>query len=430
MFQLAWSSGPAFFATVLSTSVLAPMAFNVWWYAPFVELENGPFDPNVSILMNWITKGLFERIYLAWKHHRVGLATLGIATLLSSSLPIAASGILESRHTIVCISMTPCRIPSRSEFKPFQVTTEVKLEVTAQLGIAPSSDGGLNGQGNRIFGTSDQYLQAAAYAAGQPTNYRLPFNFSYNSPKGSWSGSPLSFLTQNLSQLGGEFDGSIANVTAEMYAVRTRANCQEARVTFGGNDTATATRMPDRCSYDFGVETSNAFQTWHFADSTPCSRLSRSDSAFRTFVYAIYRPFTSESDNVRPERFLVMFCQPSVEFFRVNATMSFTMQSQLGSFVGPPKEVESFPAGRETTDSVVGPLFNLSIGENALNGFDIPEPQEAQNYSRTARANIAKAILKEGIYAAMLGQMVNDSQSDPATDWCMQPSCILSICED
>jgi hypothetical protein len=125
-----------------------------------------------------------------------------------------------------------------------------------------------------------------------------------------------------------------------------------------------------------------------------------------------------------------MFCQPSVEFFRVNATMSFTMQSQLGSFVGPPKEVESFPAGRETTDSVVSPLFNLSIGENALNGFDIPEPQEAQNYSRTARANIAKAILKEGIYAAMLGQMVNDSQSDPATDWCMQPSCILSICED
>ena len=104
MFQLVWSSGPAFFMTVLSSSVLAPMAFNVWWHAPFVELENGPSNAHTSILMNWITKGLLERIYLAWKHQRVGLVTLGLATLLSSSLPIAASGLLGSHNVIVRIS--------------------------------------------------------------------------------------------------------------------------------------------------------------------------------------------------------------------------------------------------------------------------------------------------------------------------------------
>ena len=103
MFQLVWSSSPAFFLTILSSSVLIPMAFYIWWHAPFVELENGPSDANVSIFMNWITKGLLERIYLAWKHQRVGLVTLGLASLISSSLPIAASGILSQRNVVVRI---------------------------------------------------------------------------------------------------------------------------------------------------------------------------------------------------------------------------------------------------------------------------------------------------------------------------------------
>ena len=99
--RFLWSSGPALPMTVVTGLILAPLAFNVWLHAPYTELERGPATGEISIFMNWTTKGPFKRIYLAWKYRRLGLVTLGIATLLSGFLPVVASGLLGPQTIIV-----------------------------------------------------------------------------------------------------------------------------------------------------------------------------------------------------------------------------------------------------------------------------------------------------------------------------------------
>ena len=308
-----------------------------------------------------------------------------------------------------------------------QVKNDVPLRITAQLGIAPSADGQYDGQGNRIFASSREFLQAAAYTAGQTANYRPTLPFAYSGPEGNWSGTPLLLPTDDLPRIGHEFDSSvIANLTAEVYAVQTDANCHEARVTIGGNNTAIAEL--DDCSYNFTFETNQTFARWHFADSTACTEDSRRDAAFRAFVYAVYRP--SNDTNAYPDRFLVLLCRPTLSISLVKATMSFTMRNGPGPFVRPPELVEEFPAGTNPTDPIVASLFEQGIGKNALNGFDIPQPPEAANYSRTARRNITRSILYESIYSAISDRVGSDIPSDPEADWCMQRSILSTTCDD
>jgi hypothetical protein len=176
------------------------------------------------------------------------------------------------------------------------VNNPVSLRITAHLSIAASPEGDNDGQGNHIFGTSNQYLQAISAATAQPGFDPLPVSFSYSSQETNLSVTPLSFSSNELVRH--EFDSSIvANLTAELYAIETNANCNAANVTFGGNNTAIATL--DECSYSFPIATNQSFDRWHFADSTPCSNASRYDIAFKTFVYAVYRP--SNATNAHPD---------------------------------------------------------------------------------------------------------------------------------
>ena len=308
-----------------------------------------------------------------------------------------------------------------------QVKNDVPLRVTAQLGIAPSVDGERDGQGNRIFASSKQFLQAAAYTAGQEANNQPTLPFGYSGPEGNWSGTPLYLSTDDLPRTGREFDSSvIANLTAEVYAVQTNANCHEARVTIVGNNTAIA--VLDDCSYSFTFETNQTFDRWHFADSTACTEDSMRDAAFRAFVYAVYRP--SNDTNAHPDRFLVLLCRPTLSISLVKATMSFTMRNGPGAFVRSPELVEEFPVGTNTTDPIVARLFEQGIGQNAINGFDIPQPPEATNYSRTARRNITRSILYESIYSTISDRVGNDNPSDPEADWCMQRPILSITCDD
>jgi hypothetical protein len=99
--RFLWSSGPALPMTVVTGLILAPLAFNMWLHAPYTELEQASGTGETTIFMNWTTKGPFRRIHLAWKHRRLGLVTLGIATLLSGFLPVVASGLLGPQTIIV-----------------------------------------------------------------------------------------------------------------------------------------------------------------------------------------------------------------------------------------------------------------------------------------------------------------------------------------
>jgi hypothetical protein len=200
-----------------------------------------------------------------------------------------------------------------------------------------------------------------------------------------------------------------------VYAIETDANCNAAHVTFGDNDTAIATL--DECSYNFQMSTNQSFDRWHFADSTPCSNASKYDIAFKTFIYAIYRP--SNATNVHPNRFLVMFCSPTISILKVLAKISFTTQNGLGALVEAPKIISSFPIGSNTTDQHVLSLLQPPLNGNAVNGYDLAQEPGTLNFSRTARANITKFLLYEGIYSALLHQMPTDNATDPEADWCM-----------
>jgi hypothetical protein len=116
-------------------------------------------------------------------------------------------------------------------------------------------------------------------------------------------------------------------------------------IAFGDNAAVTAT--VDGCSYNFTAEIRWPGLRWHFADSTPCSNASRRDIAFRTFVYAIYRP--SGYASVDPNQFVVVICQPLRSITKVSPT-AFVAQGAIGALVVPPVVIDLFPVGGNTTD--------------------------------------------------------------------------------
>ena len=423
--QLISSSLPSFIMAAVTGIILTPLAFNVWLLAPYTELERGPVSGDVSVFMNWITKGPLKRIIVAWRHRRPGLVSLGVATLLSTSLPIVASGLLEKRAIIVSafflhfpvVSVHQTDLLSRS----VQVDHHVPIQTIAKLGIANSTDGheGSNPDGNHIFGTSET------------SQHPSPISFAYTGVEGNWSITPLSLSMHDLPQEGREFDLSIlANLTVEAYGIQTSANCKPANVTFPVGSSYTAVATLDGCSHDFEVPRDETFIRHHFANSTACSNASRFDAAFKTFVYG---PLSvTDYVNNRPDRLIVMFCQPSINISRVSATMSFTVNLGIGTLVQPPKVLEWFPIGSHTTDRNVGNLLEAPLNGNALNGYDIALPSNTENTSRAARVNITRDLMNEGIYGTMLTQMpvvVHDA-SVPERDWCTQLLLLISMLDD
>ena len=420
--QLIYSSLPSFIMTAVTGIVLTPLAFNVWLLAPYTELERGPVSGDVSVFMNWITKGPLKRIIIAWRHRRPGLVCLGIATLLATSLPVVASGLLETRTIVVSDFFLRFPVVSVHQTDPLsqsvQVDHQVPIQTIARLGIVNSTDGqeGESPDGSHFYGTSERYVQAVSSATSP---HSLPNPFAYSGAEGNWSITPLSLSIHDLPWEGREFDSSIlANLTVEAYGIQTSANCKPANVAFpvGGSYTAVATL--DGCSHDFEVPRNVIFIRHHFANSTACSDASRSDAAFKTFVYGLFS--ISDYENNRPDRFIVMFCQPRINISRVSVTMSFIVNKGIGDLVKPPETLEWFPIGSRTTDPNVGNLLEAPLYGNALNGYDISLPHNILNTSTAARVNMTRDFMNEGIYGIMLTQIVGHNASVPERDWCTQ----------
>ena len=412
--QLIYSSLPSFIMTAVTGIVLTPLAFNVWLLAPYTEPESE------GELTDWINKSLWKRIMIAWRRRRPGLMSLGVATLLSTSLPVVASGLLETRAIIVSAFFLHFLVLSVHQIdllsQSVQVDHRVPIQTIARLGIVNSTDA-LEGDSpdGYVFGTSEQYLQAASSATSQRP---LPIPFAYSGVEGNWSITPLSLSMHDLPREGREFDSSIlANLTVDAYGIESRANCRPANVTFPVVGSYTVIATLDGCSHDFEVPRNESFIRHHFANSTACNA-SRSDAAFKTFVYGLLS--VADHMNNRPDRFIVMFCQPSINISRVSATMSFTVKNGIGALVKPPEIRESFPIGSHTTDPNVGNLLEAPLYGQALNGYDISLPSNTSNTSRAARVNITRDLMNEGIYGTMLAQMVGYDASVPERDWCTQ----------
>jgi hypothetical protein len=169
----------------------------------------------------------------------------------------------------------------------------------------------------------------------------------------------------------------------------------------------------DQCSFDFPAG-DTSFTRWHFANSTQCNDASKSDIAFKTFVYAVYRP--TGYDVRDPNQFVVMFCQPTIVISKLSVTLSVSPHG-IGPLVGPPTVLETFPIGSNSSDPNIGNLLEPPLNGMAVNGYDIAERVDEPLLSRTARVNVTQSIIFEGIYGAQLDHMpVDDINS--TTDWC------------
>ena len=290
----------------------------------------------------------------------------------------------------------------------------MQVQVIAPLGLTPSTDGD-NSVGGHIFLSSDQYLASALFAGGQQLYSPSPVPFSYYGPEGNWSITPLKIRSQSL---GGQGNTSTITGTLEVvtYGINTFANCQEASsIVFGDDGIVTAT-LSD-CSISFVVLLNTTFTRWHFANSTQCSN--DTDIAFKTFVSAVYGPpGYNESD---PNQFDVTFCSPSISIAKVRATLSVS-PAGIGSLVGPPVVLESYPIGSHTTDPQVRNLLGPPLNGRAVNGYDIAEPADTSLDSKTVRAQLAQEILFKGIYGAQLEYLGAGVQSaEPPDSWCTSP---------
>jgi hypothetical protein len=288
----------------------------------------------------------------------------------------------------------------------------VPVTIFAPLGLPISTDGVEDGDGNHIYLTSDRYYAAALFAGSQQLFKSLPVPLSHHGLGGNWSITPIKLPKEGGQTFGHGRDASniSGNLTLVTHGLDVRANCEMANITFGDNSTVTAT--VDGCSFSFPAQ-DTTFPRWHFATSVPChdTTPAPSDKAFRAFVYAVYK--TSGYNASDPDQFAVTFCRPSVSIAMVQATVSI-IQGTLGALVAPPVVLESFSVGSPTSDPAVAKLLGAPLYGRAVNGFDMAEPQNASLTSRMARVNITQSILYEGIYAAQLIQMGNDTD-DP---WC------------
>jgi hypothetical protein len=289
------------------------------------------------------------------------------------------------------------------------MASTVQVQITASLGIAPSLDGTDDHNGNHIFLSSDQYLAAALFAGGQQL-YPLPspVAFSYSGPEGNWSITPF-VLPENV--LPGYNSSTIANITVVTYGIDTKANCEMADITFRDNGVVTAT--VDQCSFDF-LKANSSFTRWHFANSTQCNNASKSDIAFKAFVYAVYRP--TGYDVRDPSQFVVMFCQPSIMISKLSATLSVSPHG-VGPLVGPPVVLETFLVGSNAGDPNLGNLLQPPLNGMAVNGFDMAERVDEPLFSRNARVIVTQSIIFEGIYGAQLDHMPLDDVNS-TDDWC------------
>ena len=296
---------------------------------------------------------------------------------------------------------------------PCQVTTGVRVQLTASLGLTNSSDGQSSnerdGDGNYIFLSSDQYLAAALYAGGQQLYQSSPFPFSYNSTEGDWSIIPFTLPTHSIQAIGDGSPSTAANVSVDTYGIKTSANCSMASISFGDNNTVTAT--VDECSYDFIVRLDTNFTRWHFADTTPCNNASRYDIAFKTFIYADYDPLGYAASD--PSQFAVMFCQPVISIAKVSATLSVTRQGEIGALIAPPTIHKEYHVGSDADDPNIAGLLWPPLNGMAINGYDIAEPPNTTLLSRAARVNVTQSILFQGIYGALLDRLPPEE-----VQWC------------
>lgn len=107
-----WSSGPTLVMMVVSAGILFPMALCIYLVAPIAQLDVGEATAEESIGANYANLDAKGRIQLSAKNKKWGLLALSITTCLTFWLDVGASGLIESRNTIVRIS--PIHIGSDS----------------------------------------------------------------------------------------------------------------------------------------------------------------------------------------------------------------------------------------------------------------------------------------------------------------------------
>jgi hypothetical protein len=293
------------------------------------------------------------------------------------------------------------------------MNANVPIQITAPLGLHPAVDGVSDGNGNHIFLRSEEYLAAALFAGGQQLYTPSPVQYSYTGKEGNWSVTPISISSQSLEEFDYAHNNSVVgNLTVETYGINTNANCQMASISFSSDNITIAT--VDGCSYNFSASTDTTFPRWHFADTTPCGNSTSHDFAFNAFVFAVYRP--SGYLALDPNQFSVMICRPTIQIQKVSATMSISNQG-IGALIAPPIVLETFAIGSNASDPGVASLLQPPLNGMALNGYEIAEPANASSLSRTARANITREILYEGIYGAMTFHLPRDNPGT-STDWC------------
>jgi hypothetical protein len=90
--RLVWSSGPALLVTGLSVGLIAPLVFDVCKVAPYADLYKGGATAQTSLMVNYVTMGIFNRLKIAVKNDHwavvAAVGAMGCATVLST----AASG--------------------------------------------------------------------------------------------------------------------------------------------------------------------------------------------------------------------------------------------------------------------------------------------------------------------------------------------------
>jgi hypothetical protein len=86
-----WSSGPTLFMTIITGTILGPLALAIFVVAPYVELERRDARADPSIMANYAIHGTFSRIQFAWRNRKWGLVSLAIAVFLGSLWDTAAS---------------------------------------------------------------------------------------------------------------------------------------------------------------------------------------------------------------------------------------------------------------------------------------------------------------------------------------------------
>ena len=274
------------------------------------------------------------------------------------------------------------------------------------------------------------YLGAALFAGSQQYYNPSPVPFTYRdySPysEDNWSITPFNLRVEALQTLVlGANSTATGTVSLITNGVKTNANCKmadntSAGITFQPNEIVTAT--VDGCSFTWSLQSEeNTNGQWHWANTTQCTAASKVDKAFRTFVYGSYAFSGYNSDR---NLFVIMFCQPTISIAKVHATLSVDHLGAIGGLVSPPEVLETYLIGSNPSDPTVAGLLGPPLNGSALNGYDIAEPMTAENFSRTARANLTDTILFEGIYSALIDELGTFDETQPST-WCTPFTCIL-----